>query len=272
MTGNQADYADRRARLVASLATCERVAVAFSGGVDSSVLLHAAHEALGPAAIAVVADSPSLPRLELEDARRVAREIGSELVEIRTDELDDPRYLANGADRCYFCKHALFDAMAIVARQRGISYLAFGKISDDVLDVRPGERAAREFGVLAPLFDAGFSKTDVRRYARSAGISVAEKPASACLASRIPKGTSVSRARLATVEAAEQSLRELGLRELRVRHRGAQARLEVGAREWASALARRDLWTEVLRRHGFESTEMARYRAPGEPLSEKQLP
>ena len=133
-------------------------------------------------------------------------------------------------------------------------------------------QAARDFGVLAPLFDAGFSKADVRRYAEDADLSVADKPASACLASRIPRGTAVSRADLATVEAAEQSLRELGLRQLRVRHRGSSARLEVAADEWAGALEQRDLWTEVLRQHGFESTELALYRQPGDGIPEKQLP
>ena len=260
-------FEERRRALLAGIARHDRIAVAFSGGVDSSVLLHAAHAALGDRALAVVADSPSLPRRELEEARQVAREIGAELVEVRTDELGDERYSRNDGQRCYFCKHALFDAMVLVARERGIPALAFGKIRDDALDDRPGERAAGELGVLAPLDDAAFSKIDVRRYAREAGISVADKPASACLASRIPRGTRVTADRLATVEAAEGELRELGLRQLRVRHRGELARVEVGADEWSRLTALESEVRARLAALGFREVELAVYRAPAEALA-----
>lgn len=263
---DSASFEARRGALLEGLASRGRVAVAFSGGVDSSVLLHAAHAVLGDGALGVIADSPSLPRSELEEARRVAADIGARLVEVKTSELSDPRYNKNDADRCYFCKHALFDAMVEVARREGIEHLAFGKIRDDALDDRPGERAATELGVLAPLDAAGFSKEDVRRYAREAGIAVAEKPASACLASRIPRGTEVTAERLRTVEAAEARLRELGLSELRVRHRGQHARVELGPREWAAwgrAPQGQEQLAEELSPFGFRTVELAPYVAPG---------
>src|SRR5262249_29111237 len=151
-------------------------------------------------AAALIADSPSLPRRELEEARRVAGSIGAPLIVIETHELADERYRANRGDRCYFCKSALFQAMGPWARAGGFPALAFGEIADDLLDERPGGRAARAMGVLAPLSAAGFTKADVRRYAREAGLVVADKPASACLASRLPIGTPVTRERLARVE------------------------------------------------------------------------
>ena len=171
-----AGYQARRRALLQDLASLGRVAVAFSGGVDSSVLLHAAHVALGAGALGdgalgVIADSPSLPRAELGSARRTAADIGVRLVEVRTSELDDPRYAANLGDRCYHCKSALFRALDVVCADEGIKWQAFGEITDDARDERPGVRAARERGVLAPLVRAGFTKDDVRRYAREAGFA-----------------------------------------------------------------------------------------------------
>src|SRR5262249_11335790 len=145
------------ASLRARLAELGRVAVAYSGGVDSSALLHAANEVLGAGAVGVVADSPSLPRRELAEARATARAIGAELAVIATDELEDASYRENRGDRCYFCKSALFRAMEPWVRARGFRALLFGEIADDLLEVRPGRRAAQEFGVVAPLAEAGFT-------------------------------------------------------------------------------------------------------------------
>ncbi|MEO1696944.1 MAG: ATP-dependent sacrificial sulfur transferase LarE [Planctomycetota bacterium] len=257
-------YDDRVARLRAHVAELGRVAVAFSGGVDSSVLLHVCREVLGPAdGVAVIADSPSLPRAELVDARRIAASVDARLVEVRTAEGDDPAYRANVGDRCYFCKAALFRAMETFARDEGFRNLAFGEIVDDWSDERPGARAAKEFGVVAPLSAAGMSKDDVRRYAAEAGLEVASKPASACLASRIPVGTEVTPERLRTVEEAEAGLRAaLGFGVLRVRHLGARARVEVSGDEEARARQHLPEIETILAAQGFESVEIAVYGRP----------
>ncbi|MEW6073082.1 MAG: ATP-dependent sacrificial sulfur transferase LarE [Planctomycetota bacterium] len=245
------------------LAALDGLAVAFSGGVDSSVLLHAAQAALGERAVGIVADSPSLPRSELAAARALAARIGVRLIVAPTAEMESAGYRANAGDRCYFCKQALFDAMEVAAKRHGIAHLAFGEIADDLADDRPGRRAATERGVLAPLRDAGFTKEDVRRYARDRALSVADKPASACLASRIPVGTAVTMEALARVEAAEEAVRRLGFRVLRVRHHGQRARLEVGADELARAEALRPALAAALRAAGFAALDLAPYRPPG---------
>ena len=165
-------YLDRLDELRRQVRSLGRVAVAFSGGVDSAVLLHVARAELGDGAVGVIADSPSLPRQELADARALAAAMGATLQVLSTREMDEPRYRANTGDRCYFCKSALFAAMEPWAQGQGFSALAFGEITDDLLDDRPGARAAGEFGVVAPLRQAGFSKEDVRRYAGEAGLPV----------------------------------------------------------------------------------------------------
>lgn len=255
-------YAERLERLRARLRSLERVAVAFSGGVDSSALLHAARAVLGENAVGVIADSPSLPRRELELARETARAIGARLVVIETDEMEDENYRANRGDRCYFCKSALFRAMEPWAERQGFCALAFGEIADDLLDVRPGARAAKEFGVVAPLSEAGFTKEDVRRYAREAGLVVAEKPASACLSSRLPVGTVVTRERLARIERCEEAVRALGLRQVRVRDHGNRARVEVGEDEIELARSQVDTIRRTLAVLGFGETELAVYLPP----------
>lgn len=258
------EYAARARRLDEILLGFESLAVAYSGGVDSTVLLHAAHTRLGARAVGVIADSASLPRRELEEARVVATQVGARLVVLGTDELDDPRYRANAGDRCYFCKTALFEALIPWARANGFGSFAFGEIADDALDVRPGGRAARERDVVAPLADAGFTKDDVRRYARDHGLPVADKPASACLASRLPVGTVVTRERLARIEAAEEALKSLGFRVLRVRDHGTHARIEFGRAELELAQDSSAAITDAVRCAGFESAEIASYVPPGE--------
>ena len=258
------EYEDRRARLLDSLRELESLAVAYSGGVDSAVLLHAAHSVLGDKACGVIADSPSLPRRELSEALELARTIGARVEVIRTNELDDERYRANAGDRCYFCKSALFSAMEPWARAQGFRALAFGEITDDLSDIRPGARAAKEFGVVAPLSAAGFSKEDVRRYAREAGLVVAEKPSSACLASRLPVGTRVSAERLGRIERAEEALKQLGLRQLRVRDLGESARVEVGRDELVFARERMGEIGLRLAAEGFARHELAAYLSVAE--------
>ena len=237
------------------------VGVAFSGGVDSSVLLHAATAALGERAVGIIADSPSLPRAELREAKSLAAKLGAELRVVETAELQDPDYVSNRGDRCFYCKSALFEAMELVANELDLGALAFGEITDDLNDHRPGARAARERGVVAPLRECGFSKLDVREYARAYGLPVAEKPASACLASRIPVGTEVSRERLERVELAEAALSELGLRVLRVRNHGKLARIEVGADELDAARALESVIEERLRALGFQELTLGVYGA-----------
>ena len=204
------------------------VLVAFSGGVDSAVLLALAVEALGAdRVLAVTAVSASLPTGELADARAVARELRVRHEEVRTRELDNVAYRANRGDRCFHCRSEMFDLLRDLAQRRGLRAVVYGAIPEDDSDDRPGMRAAAERGVVAPLLEAGIGKDEVRALAAQAGLAVVEKPASACLASRIPVGTEVTAERLDQIDRAEAALRRLGLRQLRVRHHGEVARLEL---------------------------------------------
>ena len=216
--------------------------VAFSGGVDSTALLHACFARLGSRTVAVTADSPSLPRAELAAAKEVAAEIGVRHVVLPTRELDNPRYRANAGDRCYFCKKELF--VTVAEQRRMIApadwVVVYGAITDDLGDHRPGQRAAAEHHVKAPLVDAGFSKLDVRRYSREAGLRTADKPSLACLSSRVPYGTAIDAAMLQRIERAESVLRELGFHQFRVRHHDTVARVEVAPAELERAFEQRE--------------------------------
>ena len=216
------------------------VVVAFSGGADSALLAHAAHRVLGrEGARAVTAVSPSLPADELDDCRALAEGWGLRWEGVGTTELDDPRYAANDADRCYWCKTALLDVLEPLAEADGAT-VVLGVNRDDLGDHRPGQQAAAERGARFPLLEAGLTKADVRELSRTLGLRTAEKPAAACLASRVPYGTPVTLGVLSTVEAAEQALRRLGFDELRVRHHGDVARLEVPVERLAEVVARRE--------------------------------
>jgi uncharacterized protein len=216
--------------------------VAYSGGVDSAYLAWAAHQALGVRMRAVIADSPSLPRKELAAAIAFAAEHGIALDVVSTDELGDEKYVRNDAMRCFHCKDELFRVMSRFAAERGVKSrgavrLAYGRNVDDRGDFRPGQQAAEQYAVLSPLADAGLGKQEIRLLARQAGLTLWEKPASACLASRIEYKREVSAPLLAQVEAAEESLHELGFRQVRVRHHGEMARVEIERAEMERALS-----------------------------------
>lgn len=224
------------ARVAAELAGIDRLGVAFSGGVDSSVLLALAVRALGAdRVVALLGVSPSLAAAERRAAHAVADDIGAAVVEIETAEGDRAAYRANGPDRCYHCKDELFATIDDgVARSMGLDAVAYGENADDVRRPdRPGARAATEHGVLRPLATAGLDKATVRTVARELGLEVADKPASPCLASRIPHFEEVTPEKLAQIDRAEESLRDLGLADLRVRHHGDIARLELSAADLA---------------------------------------
>ena len=208
------------------------VVVAYSGGVDSAYLAAVAGKVLGDRALAVTADSPSLARSHLERARAIAEQFALRLEIITTGEMDNPAYAANGPDRCYHCKSELFGRVMAVLRARFPDALLLdGTNADDAGDYRPGRAAAREQGVRSPLLEFGFTKSDIRIASRAMGLPTADAPASACLASRLPYGTSVTPERLAQVERAEAALMALGFRQVRVRHHGEVARIEVGPDE-----------------------------------------
>jgi pyridinium-3,5-biscarboxylic acid mononucleotide sulfurtransferase len=217
-----------RERLVATLRGYGRVAVAYSGGVDSTVVAQAAHEALGDAAIAVTAVSDSLAAGELEEAQELARRIGIPHRVIRTEEFADPNYLRNQPDRCYFCKSELYGRLSGLLGELGVDVIASGANTDDLGDHRPGMRAAAENGVRHPLQECGLGKPEVRALARAWGLPTWDKPATPCLSSRIAYGEEVSPERVRMIDQAEQWLRQRGLRILRVRyHKGDLARIEV---------------------------------------------
>lgn len=204
-----------------------RVLVAFSGGVDSTLLLAVAVECLGENALAVTGLSPSVPAAEREEAGSLAQQLGAQHRFIDTAELERPGYVANAADRCYFCKSELFERLGALARVEGCAWVLDGANVDDLGDFRPGREAARQYGIRSPLVEAGLNKADIRELSRALGLPTWEKPAMACLASRIPHGIPVTIERLTQVERAEAALRALGFRQVRVRHHESIARIEL---------------------------------------------
>jgi uncharacterized protein len=238
------------------------VAVAFSGGVDSSVTAALAARVVGcDAVVAIIGVSPSLAADELVQARRTARAIGVELVEVATYEMDDERYVANAGNRCYFCKHELYTrAFADAVTARACDVLVNGDTADDhASGDRPGRRAAVELGVRSPLAEAGIDKSTVRELARALGLPVWDKPSAPCLASRVPVHTPVTIEGLGRIERAESSLRDLGLRVLRVRHRGPDARVELGEADLAAVQGRalRARVVAAVRAAGYDHVDVA---------------
>ena len=228
--------------------------VAYSGGVDSAFLAATAHRVLGDRMLAVLADSPSLARRDMEQASAFAKSLGMPLKVIATEELDRPEYARNDANRCFHCKDELFASMGALGSKLGFAQIAYGMNADDTRDYRPGQRAAEQHAVLAPLADAGLTKLEVRSLAKAAGYPVWDRPAAPCLSSRVEYGRTVTKEVLEQVERGEESLRQLGFRELRVRHHGELARVEIARDELPRALTMEmlDAITRALKQAGFQ--------------------
>jgi pyridinium-3,5-biscarboxylic acid mononucleotide sulfurtransferase len=231
--------------------------IAFSGGVDSAYLLWSSHRALGTKALGILADSPSLKRSELSESKAFAQEWNLPLRIIQTDEMANQEYRSNPLNRCFHCKHELFDHMNRIAQTEGFSTICYGENADDAHEFRPGQEAAKKFQVLAPLREAGLTKADIRTLAREAGLSVADKVAQPCLSSRIPHGQEVTPEKLEQIEQAESVLEKEGFRIFRVRHLGSKA-LVLVAPEETPRLLRPDMIQRValaIQSYGFDTVD-----------------
>ena len=253
MPSAETGLAAKDLQLQADLRQLGRVLVAYSGGVDSAYLAWAAHRALGPDMLAVIADSPSLARTHLADALAFASEQGIAVEVISTAELDRPEYIRNDGERCFQCKDELFAVMENLRAARGFDAIAYGVNLDDQGDFRPGQQAARQHHVAAPLLKAGLTKQEIRELARQADLRIWDKPASACLSSRIEYGRPVTREALVVVERGEDAIRGLGFRQFRVRHHGDIVRIEIARDELERALnpAMAAQFTAIFKALGF---------------------
>jgi pyridinium-3,5-biscarboxylic acid mononucleotide sulfurtransferase len=240
--------------LEARLRSLGRTLIAYSGGVDSAYLAYAARQVLGSGVLAVIADSPSLARTQLDDAVAFAHEQEIPLHIMQTHELERAEYSRNDSARCFHCKDELFHAMEALREERGFQTVAYGVNLDDQGDFRPGQQAAKNHGVAAPLLDAGLSKNDIRELARAAGLRIWNKPASACLSSRIEYGRAVTRENLSVVEQGEDAIRNLGFQQFRVRHHGDIVRIEIARDEMRKALdsAMAAQFTAIFKKLGFK--------------------
>lgn len=226
--------------------------VAYSGGVDSTLLLKLALDELGDGAVAVLASSPAYPEAEQQAARELAGRMGARLVEVNTSEVELDAYARNNPDRCFHCKEELFDTLAPVQRELRLAHLAYGATADDAGDHRPGHSSAVRRGVRFPLLEAGMPKSEIRAAARTLGLPNWNKPSFACLSSRIPHGTPVTVAALRQIEAAEAALKALGFRQVRVRHHGDVARIEVDGVDIPRLMERREEVSAAVRDAGYK--------------------
>jgi uncharacterized protein len=232
---NPAKLREKERKLLSILGEMGRVIVAYSGGTDSAYLAWAAHQALGPGAIAITADSASIPESHKRDAEEFVARFGIAHEYITTYEFDNPDYVKNDPNRCFHCKDELFTRLEDVGRERAIPHIIYGVNVDDLGDYRPGQSAARQHKVNAPLVDAGLTKAEIRELSRMAGLPTWDRPASACLSSRIPYGTPVTIQNVKTVEVGEEELRALGFRQFRVRFHSEVVRIEIAREELEKA-------------------------------------
>lgn len=247
------------AKLKESLQHLNKLIVAFSGGVDSALLLKVAYDTIGDKILAITADSPSIPRRELAEAKTIAKDIGASHLVVQTKEMEEDNYIKNSTSRCYYCKFVLYTEILEIANRKKIPFVANGTNIDDLGDYRPGLRAADEFKVVSPLKEAGFTKKDVRDLAKRLGMKIWDKPAAPCLASRIPYGSSVTTDKLAMIETAEKYLKNLNVKVLRVRHFDKRARIEVQTKDFNIINSKMDKIRKEFNAIGFDDIEVSKF-------------
>ncbi|MBS3096815.1 ATP-dependent sacrificial sulfur transferase LarE [Candidatus Woesearchaeota archaeon] len=235
--------------------------VAFSGGVDSALVLKVAHDILGNNVVAVTADSPSLPRRELEETKNIAKQIGAKHLIINTEETQNENYLKNPSNRCYHCKSELYTKLKLISEQLGIKNILNGTNFDDLGDFRPGLKAADENNVISPLKKAEITKNEVRQLAKELGLRIWDKPSSPCLSSRVPYGSEITLKKLSMIEEAENFLKDFGIRELRVRHFGSLARIEAKEADKSTINSNLQLIEKIFNQIGFDEIAIASFKS-----------